>query len=72
MCDLCFTPRMFSFSNIYTFNVWLLLNPYYLCCDWSLGSIPLVHQWNDLRNLASLALYLILILLAGLVLKARK
>ncbi|XP_065917922.1 protein O-mannosyl-transferase TMTC4-like [Dysidea avara] len=63
--------RMFSFSNIYTFNAWLLLNPYYLCCDWSLGSIPLVYQWNDIRNVASLSLYLTFVLLAGLVLKAR-
>lgn len=49
--------RLLSFGYIHAFNAWLLLCPYSLCCDWSLGSIPLVHSLGDTRNLATLALY---------------
>ena len=49
--------RILSFAYIHAFNAWLLLCPYSLCCDWSLGSIPLVHSLADMKNLAPLALY---------------
>jgi tetratricopeptide (TPR) repeat protein len=55
--------RMLSFSNLYCHNAWLLLCPSALCCDWSLGTVPLVTSINDPRNLYSLALYLTLSLL---------
>lgn len=46
-----------SFSNIYTINAWLLLSPSSLCCDWSLGSIPLVTSIADPRNIWATLLY---------------
>lgn len=54
---------MLSFSNLYAHNAWLLLCPSGLCCDWSLGTVPLVTSLSDSRNLYSLALYLSLCLL---------
>lgn len=45
-------------------NAWLLLNPSELCCDWTMGTIPLVDSVLDLRNLATLAFYVLLGLLA--------
>lgn len=56
--------RILSFSNIYVINTWLLLNPYRLCCDWSLGSVPLVTTLSDVKNIASLFLYISFIVLA--------
>ena len=46
-----------SFSNLYCFNAWLLLSPSSLCCDWTLGSIPLVTSFSDVKNIWSLILY---------------
>lgn len=44
-------------SNLYCFNAWLLLSPSSLCCDWTLGSIPLVTSFSDVKNTWSLILY---------------
>jgi tetratricopeptide (TPR) repeat protein len=55
--------RILSFSNIHAHNAWLLLSPSGLCCDWSLGTLPLVSSLSDTRNLYSLALYATLLLL---------
>lgn len=41
-------------------NAWLLLNPSELCCDWTMGTIPLVESFVDLRNLATLAFFCLL------------
>ena len=49
--------RILSFSNLYYFNAWLLLSPSSLCCDWTLGSIPLVTSFSDVKNAWSLLLY---------------
>jgi len=58
-----FSHRMLSFSNIYAHNAWLLLSPSSLCCDWSLGSVPLVTSPTDTKNLYSVALYVSLAVL---------
>ncbi|XP_062508109.1 protein O-mannosyl-transferase TMTC1-like [Corticium candelabrum] len=55
--------RMLSFGYIHAFNAWLLLCPYSLCCDWSLGSIPLVHSLWDMKNLAPLTVYAVIAIL---------
>lgn len=54
---------MLSFNNLYAHNMWLLLCPSLLCCDWSLGTVPLVTSLSDYRNFYSLILYIALILL---------
>ncbi|XP_019850995.1 PREDICTED: transmembrane and TPR repeat-containing protein 1-like [Amphimedon queenslandica] len=55
--------RIFSFSNIYVWNILLLIFPSSLCCDWSLGSLPIIETLYDVRNIWSLILYIVLGLL---------
>ena len=54
--------RLLSFQYIYSWNALLLLWPSPLCCDWSLGSVPLVESVSDWRNMASVLLYCALLL----------
>ncbi|XP_074489782.1 protein O-mannosyl-transferase TMTC3 isoform X2 [Sebastes fasciatus] len=59
------TPtRQLTFNYLLPVNAWLLLNPSELCCDWTMGTIPLVESLLDLRNLATLGFYTFLGLLA--------
>lgn len=59
------TPaRQLTFNYLLPVNSWLLLNPSELCCDWTMGTIPLVESVLDPRNLATLAFYVLLGLLA--------
>ncbi|KAG7214410.1 hypothetical protein INR49_006367, partial [Caranx melampygus] len=59
------TPtRQLTFNYLLPVNAWLLLNPSELCCDWTMGTIPLVESLLDLRNLATLVFYSFLGLLA--------
>lgn len=59
------TPtRQMTFNYLLPVNAWLLLNPSELCCDWTMGTIPLVESFLDLRNLATLLFYACLALLA--------
>jgi len=44
-------------------NAWLLLHPLHLCCDWTMGSIPLVESLNDPRNVATAFFYLTILVL---------
>lgn len=53
--------RQLTFNYLLAFNAWLLLFPNSLACDWSMASIPLVKSFGDIRNLATLVLYLILL-----------
>ncbi|XP_043943799.1 protein O-mannosyl-transferase TMTC3 [Protopterus annectens] len=58
------TPaRQLTFSYLLPVNSWLLLNPSELCCDWTMGTIPLVESLLDVRNLATLAFFCFLGLL---------
>lgn len=59
------TPtRQLTFNYLLPVNAWLLLNPSELCCDWTMGTIPLVESLLDLRNMATLLFYTFLGLLA--------
>ncbi|MEE6480276.1 hypothetical protein FKM82_012521 [Ascaphus truei] len=52
------TPaRQFTFNYLLPVNAWLLLNPSDLCCDWTMGTIPLVESVLDIRNLATLTFF---------------
>lgn len=49
------TPaRHLTFNYLLPVNAWLVLNPSELCCDWTMGTIPLVESFLDGRNLATL------------------
>ena len=52
-----FPTRQLTFNYLLPINLWLLLCPAYLCCDWTMGTIPLVESILDLRNLATLLFY---------------
>lgn len=49
------TPsRQFTYNYLVSVNFWLLLFPCDLCCDWTMGTVPLVEKITDVRNLATL------------------
>ncbi|XP_044136427.1 protein O-mannosyl-transferase TMTC3 isoform X1 [Bufo gargarizans] len=55
------TPaRQLTFHYLLPVNAWLLLNPSELCCDWTMGTIPLVESFLDVRNLATLLFFFFL------------
>ena len=49
--------RQLTFNYLLPVNAWLLLNPMDLCCDWTMGTIPVLSSIMDPRNLATLAFY---------------
>uniref|UniRef100_A0A8D8VDP2 dolichyl-phosphate-mannose--protein mannosyltransferase n=4 Tax=Cacopsylla melanoneura TaxID=428564 RepID=A0A8D8VDP2_9HEMI len=52
-----FLVRFLTFSYLAFFNFWLLLCPSTLSHDWQMGSIPLVTNLADARNLATCAFF---------------
>ncbi|XP_040264538.1 protein O-mannosyl-transferase TMTC3 isoform X1 [Bufo bufo] len=55
------TPaRQLTFNYLLPVNAWLLLNPSELCCDWTMGTIPLVESCLDVRNLTTLLFFFFL------------
>ncbi|XP_057659425.1 protein O-mannosyl-transferase Tmtc3-like [Diorhabda carinulata] len=56
------TPtRQLTYHYLISVNLWLLLFPCDLCCDWTMGTIPLVESFFDIRNLGTIATYAFLI-----------
>ena len=54
-----------------TVNAALLLAPSELCCDWTMGTIPLVKSLADPRNLATIFTFALLLNLGLAALFAR-
>ena len=52
--------RTLTYSYLGSLNFWLLLCPYWLCSDWSMGSIPLLHSIPDVRLVGLIAVILLL------------
>lgn len=44
-----FFLRLVNYSYIYALNFWLLLNPWWLCFDWSMGCVPTIESFVDPR-----------------------
>ncbi|XP_052588340.1 protein O-mannosyl-transferase TMTC4 isoform X4 [Peromyscus californicus insignis] len=59
--------RAINYNYYYSLNAWLLLCPWWLCFDWSMGCIPLIKSVGDCRVIALAALWLCLI---GLIFQA--
>lgn len=60
------TPsRQLTYSYLIYLNSWLLLFPCDLCCDWTMGTVPLIEGFSDRRNVYTLATFLTLIALAA-------
>ena len=53
--------RILTYNYIYSINALLLILPHWLCFDWSMGCIPLVTNWSDMRNLAPVVLWALLL-----------
>ncbi|CAG9819958.1 unnamed protein product [Phaedon cochleariae] len=52
------TPsRQLTYHYLISVNLWLLLFPCDLCCDWTMGTIPLLESLLDVRNLSTLVAY---------------
>ncbi|XP_035211015.1 protein O-mannosyl-transferase Tmtc3-like isoform X2 [Stegodyphus dumicola] len=55
------TPtRQLTYNYLLPVNAWLLIFPSDLCCDWTMGTIPLVESFLDPRNISTLFLYCVL------------
>ncbi|XP_045042617.1 protein O-mannosyl-transferase TMTC4 isoform X3 [Desmodus rotundus] len=53
--------RAINYNYYYSLNAWLLLCPWWLCFDWSMGCIPLIKSVGDWRVIALVALWFCLI-----------
>lgn len=49
--------RQLTYNYLTSLNLWLLLFPCDLCCDWTMGTVPLIETLTDPRNLATLLTY---------------
>ncbi|KAM9319222.1 protein O-mannosyl-transferase TMTC4 [Gastrophryne carolinensis] len=49
--------RVINYNYYYSLNGWLLLCPWWLCFDWSMGCIPLIKSLSDFRIIAPSALW---------------
>ncbi len=52
--------RQLTYNYLLAVNAWLLLCPDFLCCDWTMGTIPLVESFVDPRNVATLLFFVVL------------
>ncbi|XP_046903092.1 protein O-mannosyl-transferase TMTC4 isoform X2 [Hypomesus transpacificus] len=53
--------RIVNYNYYYSLNAWLLLCPWWLCFDWSMGCVPLIKSTADWRMVWPLLLWCVLI-----------
>lgn len=53
--------RIVNYNYYYSLNAWLLLCPWWLCFDWSMGCVPLIKSATDWRVVWLLLLWCVLI-----------
>lgn len=52
------TPtRQLTYHYLVSVNLWLLIFPCDLCCDWTMSTVPLVESFFDVRNLGTIMTY---------------
>uniref|UniRef100_A0A0K2UVT7 dolichyl-phosphate-mannose--protein mannosyltransferase n=1 Tax=Lepeophtheirus salmonis TaxID=72036 RepID=A0A0K2UVT7_LEPSM len=71
------TIRRLTWSYLLALNSWILLCPDWLCCDWTMGSVPLVPGFSDIRNLSTCLFFIVggamaLLILRGLLKSSRE
>lgn len=49
--------RIVNYNYYYSLNAWLLLCPWWLCFDWSMGCVPLIKSASDWRIIWPLLLW---------------
>ncbi|XP_069103481.1 protein O-mannosyl-transferase TMTC4-like isoform X1 [Argopecten irradians] len=52
--------RVLNYNYLYSINSYLLVNPWWLCFDWSMGCIPVIQSLADPRVLAVIVFWLVL------------
>ncbi|XP_054160787.1 protein O-mannosyl-transferase Tmtc3-like isoform X2 [Oppia nitens] len=58
------TPvRQLTYNFLLAMNSWLMLFPNALCCDWTMGTIPLIETYSDIRNVGTIVFYMIFCIL---------
>ncbi|XP_057708603.1 protein O-mannosyl-transferase TMTC4 isoform X2 [Corythoichthys intestinalis] len=57
--------RVVNYNYYYALNGWLLLCPWWLCFDWSMGCVPLIKSTTDWRVAWPLLFWCVLIGLVG-------
>ena len=62
------STKVMTFSYLASLNVWLMLAPCDLLCDWTMQTVPLVSNLTDLRNLVTLSLFIVVLLFLRLIL----
>lgn len=63
-------PKYLTYLYLPCLNLWLLLCPSDLCCDWTMGTIPLVSSLADSRVLVILCVSLVLFNLLNVIFKS--
>uniref|UniRef100_A0A7N8X8Z6 dolichyl-phosphate-mannose--protein mannosyltransferase n=1 Tax=Mastacembelus armatus TaxID=205130 RepID=A0A7N8X8Z6_9TELE len=53
--------RVMNYNYYYCLNAWLLLCPWWLCFDWSMGCVPLIKSATDWRMVWLLLIWCVLI-----------
>ncbi|XP_069493105.1 protein O-mannosyl-transferase TMTC4 [Ambystoma mexicanum] len=53
--------RVTNYNYYYSLNTWLLLCPWWLCFDWSMGCVPLIKSLSDWRIMTLVAFWFCLI-----------
>ncbi|XP_048389026.1 protein O-mannosyl-transferase TMTC4 isoform X3 [Stegostoma tigrinum] len=53
--------RAINYNYYYSLSAWLLVCPWWLCFDWSMGCLPLIKSIGDIRIFAPLVLWFFLI-----------
>lgn len=66
------TLRVINYNYLYAINAWLLIVPQWLCFDWSMGCVPLIKSFTDLRLLCVAAMWAVLLLLISYCLFGKK
>ena len=56
---LLFFPQGLNYNYLYSLNAWLLVNPWWLCFDWSMGCVPVIESFSDPRIIAGVAVWII-------------
>lgn len=54
------TFQTLNYNYLYALNCWILVNPWWLCFDWSMGSVPTIDSVSDPRVLAVIVLWVVL------------
>ncbi|XP_060586421.1 protein O-mannosyl-transferase TMTC1-like isoform X2 [Ruditapes philippinarum] len=55
--------RFYTYGFLLVLNLWMLVAPINLCYDWQHGSVPLVENVTDPRNLATFTVILLVVYL---------